>query len=136
MPVTTAEIREIQAALSARDPVFVNQESANITTPNGIPSGSAAGVSVLVSSGEPAIFSVLKVRKGASVTSYDLKWWLYDGTDWTAPDGGAFTGLTDSWSQLIPTGPVQRVYCEITAITDGGSDGVMPVIGPCDPAGA
>lgn len=134
MTVTTAEIREIQAGLAARNPVWQTTPTpAAITTPNGEPSGTSAGWSVQTSSGQSAVYTGLAVIKGANVTAYSVRWWgYYPGlAAWATLDGSARDGLDASWSQVIPSGLVARVYCEVTAVT--GSDGVTPHVGPCDP---
>lgn len=132
MPVETEAIRAIQVELSARNPVPVSQGT--ITAANGAPSAASDGVAVLVSSGKAALFSFLTVEKGASVTSYDIAWWGYHAPRdaWLELDNSERTGLEQSWGQLVPTGPITRLYCEVTSITDSGSDGVEPVIAPCD----
>ena len=137
MTVTTAEIREIQAGLAARNPVWQTSPApVAITTPNGEPSGTSAGWPVQISSGQSAVYSAIAVIKGANVTAYSIRWWgYYQGlAKWATLDGGAREDLDASWSQAIPTGLVTRVYCEVTAVA--GSDGVTPHVGPCDPGAA
>lgn len=140
MAVTTEQIREIQAGLSARDPVFTDRVSDAIVATTSAPSGASAGYAINdISSGESAVYSVLAILLGASVTSCDVQWWGYypglDGGTWaTLGAGSALTGLTKTYSELVPTGSVTRLYAQITALTDGGGgDGVRYAVGPCDP---
>jgi len=138
MTVTTQQIREIQASLSGRSPQWVQQGGAAITSANGVPSGASAGVSVLNSVDLSAIFTTVAIVKGASVTDYAGRWWGYNpalgsGT-WGLLDNSSRTGLTTSWQQQIASGSITRVYFELTAITDSGSDGVGAWVGPCDPS--
>ena len=139
MPVTIEEIREIQAGLSGRNPL--PEAQGTLTAPNGDPNSapepSEAGVSVLVSSGKSAIFTLLSVEKGASVTSYTIRWWGYvpARARWGALDDGDRADLERDFLQIVPSGPITRIYCELVAIVDGGAgDGVTPVISPCDAA--
>ena len=139
MAVTTEQIREIQAGLSARNPVFMGRVSAAITAPSAAPGSATDGFAIDdISSGEPAIYTVVAALKGASVTSYDVQWWGYypdlDGGTWaTLGAGSAVTGLTQTYSEQVPSGAVTRIYGQITGLTDGGADGVRYAVGPCDP---
>lgn len=139
MAVTTEQIREIQAGLSARNPVFTGRVSSAITAPSAAPSSATDGYQIDdISSGESAVYSVLAVIKGASVTSYDVQWWGYypglEGGTWaTLGAGSEITGLTQTYSELVPTGSVTRIYAQITGLTDSGSNGVRYAVGPCDP---
>lgn len=133
---TTAEIREIQTGLAARSPVWQTTPTpAAITLPNGEPSGTSAGWAVQTSTGESAVYTAIAVIAGANVTAYSIRWWgYYQGLGaWCTLDGSDREDLDVNWTQLIPSGPLTRVYCEVTALT--GSDGVTPRVGPCD-AGA
>lgn len=138
MTVTTQEIREIQASLSGRAPQWVQQGGAAITSVNGAPSTSTDGVSVLNSVSLSAIFTTVAIIKGASVTDYAGRWWGYNPAlgsgEWGLLDNSTRTGLTTNWQQQIASGSITRVYFEMTAITDTGSDGVSAYVGPCDPS--
>lgn len=133
-----AEIRAIQAGLSARGMVWTAQSVA-VVADNGAPSGSVAGVDVRTSSGKPAVLSSLWVKKGASVTSYGVRVWGYA----TEPDGATkswavlgeleFAGQTMSKKEMFPTGSEERIYLEIFDLVDSGSDGVLPFVGYADP---
>lgn len=134
-----AEIRAIQAGLSARGMVWTAQGAA-ITADNGEPSGSSAGVDVRTSSGKSAVISSLWVKKGASVTSYGVRVWGYA----TEPDGAtkswavlgelAFAGQTVSKKEMFPSGSEERIYLEIFDLVDSGSDGVLCYVGHADPS--
>lgn len=131
---TTAEIREIQVGLAARNPVWQTSPAPTaITSPNGEPSGTSDGWAVQTSSGESAVYTGIAVIKGDDVTAYSVRWWgYYQGLDaWCTLDGSDRADLDASWSQIIPSGPLTRVYCEVTAVN--GADGVTPHVGPCDP---
>lgn len=131
---TTAEIREIQVGLAARNPVWQTSPAPTaITAPNGEPSGTSDGWAVQTSTGESAVYTALAVVKGANVTAYSIRWWGYHQglAAWCELDGGERADLERNWTQIVPSGPLTRIYCEVLAVT--GSDGVTPHVGPCDP---
>lgn len=134
MAITTEQIREIQGGLAARNPQWGTAPAA-LTAPNSAPSSASDGVDITISSGESALYTALAVVMGASVTAYEIRWWAYyaEIATWCVM-GGSERSLGTSWTELIPSGPVSRLYCELTALTDGGSDGVVVRVGPCDPA--
>lgn len=139
MAVRTEDIRAIQVELSARNPVPVAQDT--LTAVNGDPNDAATpadeGVSVKGASGRSTVYTRISVEKGASVTSYDIRWWGYAAGRgrWGLLPNSASSGLDTDYLEFIPTGPIDRLYCELTAITDSGAgDGVVPVIAPCDTA--
>lgn len=128
---TSADIRNIQAGLSARRPNWKPAVAA-ITTPNTKPTGTSAGNDVLVSSGDSAVYTTLAVVKGGNVTSFAIRWWGYYAglAEWCLIPGSTAEDLTENWTQLIPSGPFDRVYCQVTAVN--GSDGVVPRVGVCE----
>lgn len=146
MTATTEQIRNIQAGLGAQGPKWDRAEDGitpaagaagvAITTPNGVPTTSTQGSPVAVATGDSGVYSALAL-KADTLTTADVRWWgYYDGaqqgiagvTGWYLLAGSEQT-ITTSWTQLVPTGPVSRLYCEVTAIT-GAS--VTPYLGPCD----
>lgn len=150
MTITTEQIRNIQGGLGAQAPAWDRAESGvtpaagasgvAITAPNGVPSGATAGSWLVISTGEVGIYTALAV-KAVSLTTATIRWWgYYDGaaqgvagvTGWYLLDASEAT-ITTSWTQLIPTGPISRLYCEVTAIT---GTSVTPYIGPSDLGGA
>lgn len=150
MTITTEQIRNIQGGLGAQDPAWDRAESGvtptagaagvAITAINGVPSGATAGSPVVVSTGDSGVYTALALKADA-LTTADVRWWAYyDGasqgvtgvTGWYLLDGSERT-IATSWTQLIPTGPVSRLYCEVTAIT---GTSVTPYIGPSDLGGA
>lgn len=150
MTITTEQIRNIQGGLGAQVPAWDRAESGitpgqgasgvAITTTNGVPTTATQGSPVAVSTGQSGIYTALAV-KGDTLTTATLRWWAYyDGasqgvtgvTGWYLLDASERTITTD-WTQLIPTGPVTRLYCEVTALT---GTSVTPYMGPSDLGGA
>lgn len=146
MTVTTEQIRNIQAGLGAQAPQWDRSEDGvtpaagasgvAITTANSAPTTATQGSPVTVSTGASGVYSALAL-KAVSLTTADVRFWgYYDGaasgiggvTGWYLLAGSGVT-ITTSWTQLVPTGPVSRLYCEVTAIT---GTSVTPYFGPCD----
>ncbi len=136
MPTTTAEIREVQIGLSARNPQFPARGSVvDAAMPK--PASTTDGFATQLTTGRNAVYSLLVIESADDIT-YDFIWWGYNAAanTWAQLDGGARTGQVDSWMQIVPTGPVDRLYCQITNIViSGASLGVYPRVAPCD-AGA
>jgi hypothetical protein len=145
MTVTTEQIRNIQAGLGAQEPQWDRSENGvapaagasgvAITATNGVPTTATQGSPVTVGTGASGVYSALAL-KAVSLTTASVRFWgYYDGA---ASGIGGVTGwyllagseqvITTSWTQLVPTGPVSRVYCEVTAIT---GTSVTPYFGPC-----
>ena len=135
MPTTTAEIREVQMGLSARNPKFPPRGSV-VDSAMPVPSSATDGEPTQLTTGRNAVYSLLLIEAAADIT-YDFVWWGYNAAAraWAQLDGGARTGQVDSWMQIVPTGPVDRLYCQITNIViSGASPGVYPRVAPCDPS--
>lgn len=136
MTTSIERIRTIQTSTATQRPVFVRQGNTPITSANGRPSSASDGVSVADASGNSAVTSALFVERGADVTAYTIQWWGYYasgaiGGKWaTLGAGSLLTDLDESYSEIIPSGPVTRIYCELVAIT--GADGISPYIGPAE----
>lgn len=136
MATSIERIRTIQTSTATQRPDFVRQGVAPITAPNSRPTLASDGVPVADASGASAVTSCLFVERGADVTAYTIRWWGYYasgaiGGKWgTLGAGSTLTDLTESYSEVIPTGPVARVYCELIAIT--GTDGISPYVGPAE----
>lgn len=133
MAATIADVRGIQVSVATRTPTMTRQGGAAISAPNGSPSGGAAGVAVADATGNSAVTSMLAIVKDAGVTMYTVQWWGYvasgDLTAWvTLGAGSLLTGLEASWGDVIPSGPLARVYCELVAIS--GTGGISPYVGP------
>lgn len=136
MTTSIERIRTIQTSTATQRPDFVRQGGAAITSPNGRPTLATDGVPVADASGASAVTSALFVERGDDVTAYTIRWWGYYasgavGGKWaTLGAGSLLSGLTESYSEIIPSGPVTRIYCELVAIT--GTDGISPYIGPAE----
>jgi hypothetical protein len=145
MTITTEQIRNIQGGLGAQRPSWDRSEpgvtpaagaaGVPIYAPNSEPSGASAGSPLAVSTGESGVYTTLLVDIPGTLTSVDLRWWgYYDGiAKWGLLDGSERT-ITTRWTQLIPSGPISRLYCEVTALTGAGA--VTPYMGPSDVGGA
>jgi hypothetical protein len=131
MPATIAEIQEIQVQVSGRRPEWVEQDTA-VTATNGVPTTASDGVPTQGASGRTCVESALRVESEDN-EGVTIQVWVYDNAraSWCRANGGAFT-LTDlgGWSEIMRTGPVDRVYIEVTAITAGTLDAIA--VGPCD----
>ena len=133
MPTTIGEIQEIQTQVSGRRPQWVVQASA-VTAVNNAPTTARDGVPVAGSSGRSTVDVALRVES-ADNAGVTIQIWVYDDAraSWCRANGGAFT-LVDAggWAEIMRSGPVDRVYIEVTAITSGTLDAL--VVGPCDVA--
>lgn len=91
-------------------------------------------MSVQTTTNESALYTALVVEASAGVT-YSCVWWGYYSAIgvWATLDGGDRSSLGKSWSQIIPSGALDRVYCQITAVSGGV---VRYHVGPCDPGAA
>jgi hypothetical protein len=132
MTATIADVRGIQVSVATREPAMVRQGVAAISAPNGAPDG-AVGVAVADATGNSAVTSMLAVVKDSGVTAYTVQWWGYVAsgslTAWvTLGAGSLLTDLDKSWGEIVPTGPLARVYCELVAIS--GTGGISPYVGP------
>ncbi len=112
---------------------MTRQGAAAISAPNGAPTAAADGVAVADATGNSAVTSMLAVVKDSGVTAYTVQWWGYVAsgamTAWvTLGTGSLLEDLVASWGEIVPTGPLARVYCEIVAIS--GTGGVSPYVGP------
>ena len=149
MTITTEQIRNIQGGLGAQAPSWDRSEdgvpptagasNVAITTPNGAPTTAQQGSPLIVSTGDSGIYTAIAL-KTVALTTADIRWWFYyDGaasgiagvTGWYAPEAGEFT-IVRNWTQLLPTGPATRIYCEVVSIT---GTSVTPYIGPSDLGG-
>lgn len=133
MASTIADVRGIQVSVATRLPTMARQGGAAISAPNGAPPDALAGVEVTDATGKSAVTSMLAIVKDAGVTTYTVQWWGYvasgDLTAWvTLGAGSLLTGLEASWGDVIPSGPLARVYCELVAIS--GTGGISPYVGP------
>ena len=133
MTATIAEVRGIQVSVATRTPAMTRQGGVAISAPNGAPSGGAAGVAVADATGNSAVTSMLAIIKESGVTLYTVQWWGYvasgDLAAWvTLGTGSLLTNLAASWGDVIPSGPLARVYCELVAIS--GTGGISPYVGP------
>jgi hypothetical protein len=133
MAATIAEVRGIQVSVATREPAMVRQGGAAISAPNGAPSTASAGVGVADATGNSAVTSMLAIVKDSGVTAYTVQWWGYVAsgslTAWvTLGAGSLLTDLDKSWGDIVPTGPLVRVYCELVAIS--GTGGISPYVGP------
>jgi hypothetical protein len=145
LTITTEKIRNIQAGLGAQEPNFDRSEpgitpaagasGVPIPSTNGVPSGPTAGSPVTVSTGASGIYTALVVRIPGTLTSLTMRWWAYYPALllWALLDGSE-RAIDVSWTQLIPSGPIARLYCEVTART--GTGDATPHIGPSDLGGA
>lgn len=149
MTVTTEQIRNIQAGLGAQEPQWDRSENGVmpgagasgvlINSTSAPPTDATQGSPVTVGTGASGVYTLLTLKFTSLTTSADIRWWGYvdgaasgiaDVTGWYLLDGSE-RALTNSWAQLVPTGPVSRLYCEVTALVLGGGTGVTPYIGPC-----
>lgn len=133
MAATIAEVRGIQVSVATRTPAMARQGGAAISAPNGAPSSASDGVAVADATGNSAVTSMLAIVKDSGVTTYTVQWWGYvasgDLTAWvTLGAGSLLTDLAASWGDVIPSGPLARVYCELVAIS--GTGGISPYVGP------
>ena len=128
---TIGEIQEIQVQVSGRGPVWVEQATA-VTATNGAPASASAGVAVAGGTGRSTVDVALRVESEDNV-GVEIQLWVYDAerATWARVNGGAFV-LTDAggWTEIMRSGPVDRVYIEVTAISSGTIDAL--VVGPCD----
>jgi hypothetical protein len=136
MTITTAEIRGIQAGLSGRDPQLEQQGSGPIDAANSPPSGATAGVDVTLADGKSALQSVYVVLPSdSSVTAWTARWWgYYAGIETWAPLRGGDVSSTDNpagETEVLPTGPLSRLYLELLTLTAGASQGLVVYVGPC-----
>ena len=131
MSVTIGEIQEIQTQVSGRRPQWVVQASA-VTAVNNAPTTASDGVPVEGASGRSTVDVALRIES-ADNAGVEIQIWTYDNAraTWCRANGGAFT-LVDAggWMEIMRSGPVDRIYIEVTAITSGTIDAI--VVGPCD----
>lgn len=130
MPANYPEALEIQVQVSGRRPSFVAQALA-VSAVNGAPTLASDGVPVAGASGKSCVDTVALVTSNAS-TGVALRLWAYYATPgvWAPIDNSA-RALADGegWTQIVRSGPVDRLYIEVTAITGGTVD---LRLGPCD----
>lgn len=123
MAATTQEALEIQNQIAGRNPGFTAQATA-VSAVNGAPASAGAGVSVAGASGRSTVDTALAVKSNAATGVQLLLWVYYSAIDlWAVVDNSART-IADGrgWTQIMRSGPVDRVYIEITAITGGTVD--------------